>query len=102
MFYEEKLIFGILYTRTSPKGKWSIKIPHEVEKDLTKRWESGAEHHPQSVALYNVLEQLDWDIGGDALSLSSGGDGDNGEHIMYLLDIYFETIQHNKENNVGH
>ena len=27
---------------------------------------------------------------GDLFDFSSGGDGDNGEHLMYILDIIFE------------
>ena len=61
-----------------------------VELDINKRWESGTDHHPKSVEIYERLEKLDWEHGGDALCLKSGGDGDNGEHLMYLLDIIFE------------
>ena len=28
----------------------------------------------------------------------SGGDGDNGEHLMYLLDIHFEQIDKKNSN----
>ncbi len=64
-----------------------------VETNITKRWESGTPHHPKSVALFKVLEGIDWKHGGDYFCWKSGGDGDNGEHLMYELDIYFETLE---------
>ena len=35
------------------------------------------------------VADYDFNHCGDSLSLSIGGDGDNGEHLMYLLDCYF-------------
>lgn len=64
-----------------------------VETNLTVRWEKGMKHHPKSIQIYKAIEKLDWEIGNDYLNLSSGGDGDNGEHIMYLLDVYFERLE---------
>jgi hypothetical protein len=61
-----------------------------VNYDINNRWESGQEHHPKSVELYKRIEQLDFEHGSDFFCFKSGGDGDNGEHLMYLLDIYFE------------
>lgn len=58
-------------------------------KNPTQRWEEGIEHHPESVRLYKELAQLDFE-NGDAFWFQSGGDGDNGEHLMYLLDMIFE------------
>jgi hypothetical protein len=62
-----------------------------VERDINKRWEQGMPHHPKSEALYKDIESLDWEYGDDYFCFKSGGDGDNGEHLMYLLDIIFET-----------
>jgi hypothetical protein len=62
-----------------------------IETNLTTRWEKGADHHPKSEELYRAIEWLDWEFGGDGLCLKSGGDGDNGEHLMFLLDIWFES-----------
>lgn len=61
-----------------------------IETNIDKRWEQGMEHHPKSIELYKVIEKLDWDYGNDYFCWKSGGDGDNGEHLMYLLDIHFE------------
>ena len=63
-----------------------------VETDINKRWEQGVEHHPQSISMYNTIAALDFKYAGDSFSFSSGGDGDNGETLMYLLDIHYETI----------
>lgn len=61
-----------------------------VETDINKRWENGVEHHPKSVEMANVIFDMDWKYGDDYFCWKKGGDGDNGEHLMYLLDIYFE------------
>lgn len=61
-----------------------------VETDIAKRWEEDVPHHKESVKLYSKLEQLDFKHGDDFFCFKSGGDGDNGEHLMYLLDIIFE------------
>ena len=61
-----------------------------VEKTIEERWEQGVDHDPRSVKLYTAIEALDFELGGDRFCFKSGGDGDNGEHLMYLLDIYFE------------
>jgi hypothetical protein len=61
-----------------------------VETDINKRWAAGMDHHPQSRRLYEIISTMDHKYGGDYFEFKSGGDGDNGEHLMYLLDIYFE------------
>jgi len=61
-----------------------------VVTDINKRWEEGIEHHPKSIEIVEALEEIDFKYGGDTLCIKTGGDGDNGEHMMFLLDIYFE------------
>lgn len=63
-----------------------------VETNIQKRWEKGIAHHPKSIALFNALSQIDWKYGNDYFCWKSGGDGDNGEHLMYEMDIYFEEM----------
>lgn len=63
-----------------------------VEYDINKRWEQGIEHHPESVKLYKRIADLDYKHGDDFFCFKQGGDGDNGEHLMYLLDIHFEEL----------
>ena len=61
----------------------------KIERDIGKRWEQGTDHDPRSVALYKRIARLD-EANGDSFDFKSGGDGDNGETLMYLLDIIFE------------
>jgi hypothetical protein len=60
------------------------------ELSINERWEQGVAHDPRSTALYKGIADIDFKEGGDYFCFKSGGDGDNGEHLMYLLDIYFE------------
>jgi hypothetical protein len=61
-----------------------------VETDITKRWEDGIDHHPESVRLMEELGAVDFELCGDYFCWKWGGDGDNGETLMYELDIIFE------------
>jgi hypothetical protein len=53
------------------------------------RWEQGIDHDERSVEIFEFMAKYDSKFGGDSMELSSGGDGDNGESLMYLLDEYF-------------
>lgn len=66
------------------KRKWT------VETNITTRWEKRMPHHPKSINLFKQLDKIDLEFGGDFFCWSSGGDGDNGEHLMYEMDIIFE------------
>ena len=68
-----------------------------VERDINKRWEQGIDHHPKSKAMFKALADLDWKYGDDYFCWKSGGDGDNGEHLMYEMDIYFECLDAGEE-----
>lgn len=61
-----------------------------IETDIGKRWEQGIPHHPKSIELFKKLSDIDFKYGGDFFRWKSGGDGDNGEHLMYEMDIMFE------------
>jgi len=61
-----------------------------IETNITKRWEQGIPHHPKSRLLYKDIASVDWEFGNDYFGFKSGGDGDNGEHLMYILDILLE------------
>jgi len=69
-----------------------------VETNITKRWEAGMPHHPKSIEVYKSIAQLDWEFGGDYFCFKNGGDGDNGEHLLYLLDIHFERLDAQAQN----
>jgi len=53
------------------------------------RWEKGLDHHPEARKLAREIAGLDLD-NGDYFCFKFGGDGDNGEHLTYLLDCHFE------------
>lgn len=67
----------------------------DIETNINKRWEEDIPHHPRSEELFESIAALDWEYGGDYFCWKSGGDGDNGEHLMYILDIYFEMKDEN-------
>lgn len=68
-----------------------------IETDLTVRWEKGMPHHPESESMYRIIEQNDFRFGSDYFNWKAGGDGDNGERLMYLLDIHFELKDEQKK-----
>ena len=55
-----------------------------------ERWEQGIEHHPKSLIIQKGLKDQDthgiWDW---------GGDGDNGEDLLYQLDVIFSQEEIN-------
>jgi len=57
---------------------------------VEQRWEEGISHDSRSEELYHELARIDRTEGNDFFWFTCGGDGDNGEHLMYLLDIFFE------------
>lgn len=59
-------------------------------KTPIQRWKQGIPHHPRSIEIIQALSDLDWEFMEGSLDIRTGGDGDNGEQMMYLLDIYFE------------
>lgn len=61
-----------------------------IEYNPNERWKQSIPHHPKSVALFKRIEYLDFHLSGDYFCWKSGGDGDNGEMLMYEMDIYFE------------
>jgi len=54
------------------------------------RWENGVDHHPESLKMYEFISDTDFEFNFDMFCWKAGGDGDNGESLMYLLDMYFE------------
>ena len=69
-----------------------------VETNITKRWEGGVKHHSKSIELYEAISELDYHFNSDSFCFKSGGDGDNGESLMYLLDIFFDRLDINNYN----
>ena len=63
---------------------------------INKRWEDGVPHDKRSIEIYNHIAKKDFDECRDFFGFKSGGDGDNGEHLMYLLDDYFAELDQHK------
>lgn len=61
----------------------------KIETDPEKRWELGLPHHPESNKIKKIIKQ--YDTNGE---FEFGGDGDNGETLLYILDVYFEKRDH--------
>jgi len=61
-----------------------------IETDIGKRWEDGVDHHPKAEELARIIGDLDYLFADDSFCFKFGGDGDNGETLTYLLDIFFE------------
>jgi len=55
--------------------------------DAERRWEEGIPHHPMSEKLLKHMKRKDTL---DEADLRTGGDGDMGETLMYLMDSFFE------------
>ena len=73
--------------------KNALEIYNRAKKNnLTNidRWEEGIEHHPKSLELMKFLEEHDLYDYDDYFCWKVGGDGDNGEFLMFEMDAYFE------------
>ena len=65
-------------------------VDYQHEND---RWQNDIEHHPLSEKLMKWMMDVDFNTG-DSLCLKTGGDGDNGETLMFLMDGFFERGLH--------
>ena len=59
-----------------------------------RRWEEDIGHHPMSEELMFFMKAID-KLEGYPLGdyLETGGDGDVGESLMYLMDPFFEQLE---------
>ena len=76
-------------------------IAAEAPESLTQdRWGQGVDHHPMSLALMKFVADHDFKDYKDYFCWKTGGDGDNGESLMYQMDPFFEWLdkQKAKEN----
>lgn len=75
-------------------------LDYKKAKDLgltnKKRWEDGINHHSMSERIVRFLVKHDCNDYGDYFCWKVGGDGDNGETLMYQLDTFFEMIDNEK------
>lgn len=56
------------------------------------RWEKGTPHHPTSHRLMRFLKEHDLKDYDNCFDWEIGGDGDNGETLMYQMDAFFELL----------
>lgn len=71
------------------------KTDYEKAKELGlvyDRWSKGTAHHPKSIRLMKFLEKIDFNDYSDYFCWKVGGDGDNGETLMFQLDAFFELL----------
>ena len=54
-----------------------------------ERWEQDIPHDPRSVEIGKAIAEIDYRENNDRFCFKFGGDGDNGEDLLYLLDCYF-------------
>ena len=66
-----------------------------------ERWEQGIDHDPRSEKIFHGIAKIDWEKNNDLMCFKHGGDGDNGESLMFLLDCYFAEEDEAKETEVG-
>lgn len=60
-------------------------------KSATQRYNKKKPHDPRSLKMMKELMFCDYTFNNDFHGLKIGGDGDNGEDLLYLLDIWFES-----------
>ena len=69
---------------------------YETAKELNltskNRWEERINHHPKSERILEFLKEHDFYDYNDHFCWKTGGDGDNGESLMYQLDALFEML----------
>jgi hypothetical protein len=56
------------------------------------RWAEGRHHHPMSKRLLTFLKEHDLADHNGYFDWKSGGDGDNGEILMFQMDAFFEFL----------
>jgi hypothetical protein len=78
------------------RNYWDRCKKHKIECDITTRWENGTPHHPKAKEIFKLLKDSDFVFGEDYFCWKSGGDGDNGETLMYSLSIYLELMDAEK------
>ena len=83
------------------KDKYIDSLPSESDymrarklglTDGEKRIKSGELHHPMSRRIMSFIEEHDFIDYNDFFCWKSGGDGDNGEALMWELDAFFEFL----------
>ena len=64
--------------------------------EIERRWEQGVAHNLKSEKLAEEIARID-SANNDFFDLRFGGDGDNGEELLYILDIMYEAQEMNRD-----
>ena len=64
------------------------------------RWEDGIDHHDKSERIVRFMAEHDFYDYNDSMCIKVGGDGDNGEAMMYIMDAFFEMEDKVKQDKV--
>lgn len=68
------------------------KLAKELSLTDIDRWGTDIEHHDMSIRLVKFLSEHDFHDYGDYFCWKYGGDGDNGETLMFQMDAFFEML----------
>ena len=84
-----------MYLTHNPVTEKGRELLDRIERaglavDIAVMWSSGTPHDPRSVKLAEEIAEIDWLFCDDSFGFSFGGDGDNGEILLYALDILFK------------
>lgn len=60
------------------------------DQRFARRWEDGVPHDPRSLELLKGIADLDYKLNSDYFCWKWGGDGDNGEIFMFVVDEYLQ------------
>lgn len=88
---------GKEYDELQKQGDADYAKAKELGLTDLNRWEDGMGHHPNSQRLMEFLERHDFKDYGDYFGWKVGGDGDNGESLMYEMDAFFEMLEKTSE-----
>ena len=77
-----------------------VEDKHYKRFNVEYRHEQGVEHHVKAKEMFKLISNADRFFGEDYFCWKSGGDGDNGEILMYQLSALFEYLEQTEGKNV--
>lgn len=63
---------------------------HGITWDCAERWSRGMDHHPEAASMFAMIAESDYEFCDDYFNWKCGGDGDNGEALMFALSARLE------------
>lgn len=77
------------------------KKAQELKLTTKDRWSEGIPHHHKSERLMKFLCDHDFVDYDDYFCWKMGGDGDNGETLMFQMDAFFELLDKEEEEDAN-